>query len=233
MNAIDPHNKELEVLGRLRTIAWEHAPAALASSFGAEDMLLTDLIDRHGLAIGVFSLDTGRLPEETYRLMQQTRQRYRVALTVFAPATADAEAFAATHGPNAFYESALRRRECCHIRKVKPLKRALAGKRAWITGQRRAQSPTRRNLPFEEWDADNGLAKFNPLADWSGQEIWAYIRRYSVPTNALHDAGYASIGCAPCTRAITPGEDERAGRWWWEEPEHKECGLHPRREETS
>lgn len=233
MNAIDPHNKELGVLERLRTIAREHAPAALASSFGVEDMLLTDLIDRHGLTIGIFTLDTGRLPEETYRLMQQTRQRYRVPLTVFAPATADVETFAGMHGPNAFYESVLRRRECCYIRKVKPLKRALAGKCAWITGQRRGQSPIRRDLRFEEWDADNGLAKFNPLADWSGPEIWAYIRRYSVPTNTLHDAGYASIGCASCTRAIKPDEDERAGRWWWEEPEHKECGLHPRREETS
>ncbi len=173
MSVIDTHSKEFEVLERLRTISREHTPAELASNFGAEDMLLTDLIDRHGLSIGVFTLDTGRLPEETYRLMQQTRQRYRVPLTVFAPSTADVETFAATHGPNAFYESALRRRECCYIHKVKPLKRALAGKRAWITGQRCAQSPTRRDLPFEEWDTDNRLAKFNPLADWSGQEIWA------------------------------------------------------------
>ena len=226
MTQIDTNGMETEALQRLRAVAAGHTPAVLASSFGVEDMVLIDLIDRHDLDIGVFTLDTGRLPEETYRLIAETRQRYRVALSVFAPEAAAVEAYVANHGPNGFYESALLRQECCYIRKVKPLKRALAGKSAWITGQRREQSPTRRDLPFEEWDADNGMAKFNPLADWSGDEVWDYIRRYSVPTNALHQAGYTSIGCAPCTRAIQPGEDVRAGRWWWENPEHKECGLH-------
>jgi phosphoadenosine phosphosulfate reductase len=224
MNTID--NKEVELLRHLHAVARDHTSAVLASSLGAEDMLLTDFIDRHGLAIEILTLDTGRLPQETYDLVEQMRRRYRVPLTVYAPEAEAVEKYTATHGPNAFYESVMRRRECCYIRKVKPLKRALAGRSAWITGQRREQSPTRQDLPFEEWDAENGLRKFNPLADWSGEEVWAYIRRHSVPTNALHDAGYASIGCAPCTRAIRPGEDERAGRWWWEEPEQKECGLH-------
>jgi len=230
MSTID--SKEIQLVRRLRAVARDHASAALASSFGAEDMVLTDMIDRHGLEIGIFTLDTGRLPEETYRLMAQTRERYRVALTVYAPEAPAVEAYVTDNGSNAFYESVMLRRECCYIRKVRPLKRALAGRSAWITGQRREQSPTRHDLPFEEWDAENGLTKFNPLAEWSGEEVWAYIRLHSVPTNALHDAGYASIGCAPCTRAIKSGEDERAGRWWWEEPQHKECGLHVRRQSS-
>ncbi len=222
------NSKEINVLRQLRTIASDHASAALASSLGAEDMVLTDMIDRNAINIEIFTLDTGRLPEQTYQLMAQMRERYAVPLVVYAPEASGLETYATDNSPNAFYESVALRRECCYIRKVKPLKRALAGRRAWITGQRREQSPVRQDLPFEERDAENGLAKFNPLADWSGEEVWTYIHHHSVPTNTMHDIGYASIGCAPCTRAIKPGEDERAGRWWWEEPEHKECGLHVR-----
>lgn len=230
MTTID--TKEFDVVRRLHQIIRTRAKPALASSLGAEDMVLTDLIDRYGLAIDVFTLDTGRLPQETYDLMERVRQRYNVALTVYAPETPAVEEYVARHGPNAFYQSVMLRRECCYIRKVKPLKRALAGRDAWITGQRRAQSATRQDLAFEEWDTENELAKYNPLADWSGDEVWAYIRRHAVPTNALHDAGYSSIGCAPCSRAIAPGETERAGRWWWEQPEHKECGLHVREQSS-
>jgi phosphoadenosine phosphosulfate reductase len=232
-NAMDAENlmngRIDDAVDRLREIARSYAPAALASSFGAEDMVLLDLIARHGIAIEIFTLDTGRLPEETHRVMAAARQRYRLPIAVFAPATAAIEAYVAAHGTNGFYDSPSLRQECCHLRKVEPLRRALSGKRAWVTGQRREQSATRRDLPLAEWDAENGLQKFNPLAEWSTAEVWDYIRARDVPFNALHDQGYASIGCAPCTRAVAPGEDIRAGRWWWEEPEHRECGLHVQR----
>jgi phosphoadenosine phosphosulfate reductase len=156
------------------------------------------------------------------------RERYRVAIAVFAPERADLEAYLTAHGPNAIYDSRTLREECCRLRKLAPLKRALAGKGAWITGQRREHSPTRRGLAFRERDDENRVEKFNPLADWSSDEVWTYIRANEVPYNALYDQGYASIGCAPCTRAIAAGEDLRAGRWWWEDPERRECGLHRR-----
>lgn len=208
--------------------AERHGPAVLASSLGLEDMVLLDLIDREALAISVFTLDTGRLPPETHDLLQRIRRRYRLPVAIFVPDPADIELYVASHGPNGFYDSVALRQECCHLRKVKPLRRALAGKRAWITGLRRAQSQTRAAVPFEDWDEENGLRKFNPLADWSEDEIWAHIRAHDVPVNALHAQNYPSIGCAPCTRAVAPGEDSRAGRWWWENPEFNECGLHPR-----
>ena len=222
-------NEKLQrTLALLREAAEMFKPVALASSFSVEDMVLTDLIHRHHLAISIFTLDTGRLHEETHRLIQSVRERYGVAIAVFAPERADLEAYLTAHGPNAIYETPALREACCRLRKLVPLKRALAGKRAWITGQRRDQSPTRRALAVREHDSENGLEKFNPLADWSTDEVWAYIRANHVPYNALYDQGYASIGCAPCTRAIAAGEDLRAGRWWWEDPEHRECGLHRR-----
>ncbi|HYL33566.1 MAG TPA: phosphoadenylyl-sulfate reductase [Stellaceae bacterium] len=226
---MNPEEPTHRVLSLLRMIAETHAPAALAASLGAEDMVLIDLLARHRLPIEVFTLDTGRLPEETHSLIHATRQRYRIPITVITPDAADIERYVAANGPNAFYDSQALRLECCFLRKVKPLRRAIAGKQAWITGQRRAQSVTRRDLAVQEWDAEHGLPKFNPLADWSDDSVWAYIRQHSVPYNALHDRGYPSIGCAPCTRAIAPGEDQRAGRWWWESAEHRECGLHPHR----
>ncbi len=218
-----------ETLARLRAVAERHTPATLAASFGAEDMVLIDLLARHRLPIGVFTLDTGRLPEETQSLIHVTARRYGLAITVVAPDAGEVERYVSTHGPNAFYDSRALRLECCAIRKVRPLARVLAGQRAWITGQRRAQSATRRALPLQEWDAEHGIHKFNPLADWSDDAVWTYVRTHDVPYNALHDRGYPSIGCAPCTRAITPGEDSRAGRWWWESDEHRECGLHTHR----
>jgi phosphoadenosine phosphosulfate reductase len=207
-----------------------HAPAAFANSFGAEDMVLTDLIVKHAPGIEIFSLDTGRLPQETYDLMHRVVDHYGIRLQVYFPDFAAVERYLNEHGPNGFYRSPQLRKECCHIRKVEPLQRALRGKGAWVTGLRRDQAPTRRGLAAAEWDGDNGLHKFNPLIDWSLADVWSYIRQFGVPYNLLHDRNYPSIGCAPCTRAVAAGEDIRAGRWWWEAPESKECGLHKRKE---
>lgn len=204
----------------------EYSPAAFANSFGAEDMVLTDILCRHAPNIEIFTLDTGRLPAETYTLMQETLQRYGRCIVPYFPEHQAVEHYMREHGPNAFYDSVVLRKSCCYIRKVEPLKRALQGKKAWITGLRREQAPTRTDFTSKEWDEGNGLYKFNPLIDWTHQDIWDYIRHFDVPYNALHDKHYPSIGCAPCTRAITAGEDIRAGRWWWENPENKECGLH-------
>jgi len=208
-------------------IARSFEPAALASSLGAEDMVLTDLIAKHAPAIEIFTLDTGRLHAETYRLLQQTSDHYDLRIRVHYPDGVALERLVADHGINGFFDSVARRKACCEVRKVEPLRRALAGKRAWITGLRRAQSPGRARLPLQEHDTINGLEKFSPLADWQEQDVWAYLHVFGVPYNALHDRGFPSIGCEPCTRAVTPGEDIRAGRWWWEEPGGKECGLHP------
>ncbi len=213
----------------LRQIAADYSPAAFANSLGAEDMVLTDLIVREKLDIEIFSLDTGRLPQQTYELIAKVQQHYGLKLKLFYPRHELIEAYTREHGINAFYESIELRKACCHARKVEPLRRALAGKRAWITGMRAQQSATRENLPLQSFDESNGLEKFNPLADWSEKEVWAYLKQHRVPYNALHDQGYPSIGCAPCTRAVTPGEDVRSGRWWWENPESRECGLHVKR----
>jgi phosphoadenosine phosphosulfate reductase len=210
----------------LERVAAEFSPAVFASSLAAEDMVLTDLILKSNLPIGIFSLDTGRLHAETLAVLDAVKQGYDYEIAVFRPDPAAVQAWVSAKGLNAFYDSVDLRRECCHIRKVEPLGRALAGKRAWITGQRRAQSATRSTLEVQEDDPAHAMVKFNPLADWSEQDVWDYLRANSVPYNALHDQGYPSIGCAPCTRAIQPGEDVRAGRWWWENPESKECGLH-------
>ena len=211
----------------LDTIARDHAPVALANSFGAEDMVLMHLIASRNLPIGIFSLDTGRLPVETYTLMQQVGERYPGhPIRVYYPDATALEAYVNQNGINAFYNSVELRKSCCHIRKIEPLKRALGGLSAWITGLRREQSPTRQDLTDREFDADNGLMKFNPLIEWTEKEVWEYIRANDVPYNSLHDKHVPSIGCAPCTRPISVGEDVRAGRWWWENPESKECGLH-------
>ena len=210
----------------LATVARDFSPAVFASSLAAEDMVLTDLILKAGLPIGIFSLDTGRLNPETVAVIDAVRARYGYNIAVFHPQAQNVADYVANNGLNAFYDSVEMRRECCRIRKVEPLGRALAGQKAWITGQRRAQSSTRADLSVQEDDPAHGMVKFNPLADWSEQEVWDYIRANDVPYNALHDQGFPSIGCAPCTRAIEPGEDVRAGRWWWENPDQKECGLH-------
>ncbi len=210
----------------LRSAARDFAPVVFANSLGAEDMVLTDLIWSGGIDIGIFSLDTGRLPAETYELIGRVERHYGRRLEVFYPERAGVEACVAAHGIDGFRDSVEARQACCHARKVEPLRRALAGKRAWVTGLRAAQAQSREGLGTMSHDAANDLMKFNPLADWSEDEVWAYLRARAVPWNALHDRGYPSIGCAPCTRAVQPGEDVRAGRWWWEAPATKECGLH-------
>lgn len=199
---------------------------AFANSFGAEDMVLTDLILQNHLSIEIFSLDTGRLPTETYDLMAEVEHNYNTKLKVYFPQAQTVEFYVKNHGINAFYESIELRKACCHMRKVEPLQRALKGKKAWISGMRAAQATTRASLPVREYDEGNKLEKFNPLSDWSEQEVWGYIRLHNVAYNKLHDQFYPSIGCAPCTRAVAVGEDVRAGRWWWEDPNSKECGLH-------
>jgi phosphoadenosine phosphosulfate reductase len=222
----DLHRRVEETQAILARIARDHSPAVFASSLAAEDMVLTDLILKAKLPIGIFSLETGRLHAETLDMLNRVRDTYGVEIALFHPQPEAVENYVAQNGLNAFYDSVDMRKECCRIRKVEPLGRALAGKQAWITGQRRAQSTTRAELAVQEIDAAHGMQKFNPLVDWSEEDVWEYLRTNNVPYNALHDRGYPSIGCEPCTRAIQPGEDVRAGRWWWENPESKECGLH-------
>ena len=210
----------------LAGIERDYAPVAFATSFGMEDMVLTDLIAKDFRGIEIFSLDTGRLPPETYELMQKATEHYQCKIKVYFPEREAVENYVRINGINGFYDSIAQRKDCCHVRKVEPLKRALTGKKAWITGLRRDQAPTRQDLGESEFDNDNGLHKFSPLIDWSHLDVWTYVSQFKVPYNILHDRGYPSIGCAPCTRAIQPGEDVRAGRWWWESAEQKECGLH-------
>jgi len=222
----DLHHRVAETHAILARIARDFTPAVFASSLAAEDMVLTDLILKERLPIAIFSLETGRLHAETLSMVERVKETYGYDIALYRPQPEAVERYVADHGLNAFYDSVEMRKECCRIRKVEPLGRALAGKRAWITGQRRAQSSTRAELAVQEDDHAHGMQKFNPLADWSEQDVWDYLRSNNVPYNALHDRGYPSIGCEPCTRAIQPGEDVRAGRWWWENPESKECGLH-------
>ncbi len=221
--AINPYRT---LTARLEAIVAEFPDAAFASSLGAEDMVVTDAILSAGLPIAIFTLETGRLHRETLDLLERVRSHYGYEIEAFQPDPDAVVRYVKDHGLNAFYESVDLRRRCCHIRKVEPLARALSGRHAWITGLRRAQSVTRTDLPLREHDATHGIPKFNPLADWSEAEVWACIRQRGIPYNALHDRGYPSIGCEPCTRAIRPGEDIRAGRWWWESSNAKECGLH-------
>jgi len=212
--------------GMLREVAERFAPAALASSLQAEDMVITDAIARLRLPLGVFVLDTGRLNEETLALIPEIRQRYGLAVQVYEPQAGAVANYVQFYGRDAFYRGLELRQRCCEIRKTEPLARALAGKRAWLTGQRREHSAGRTHLAEREFDALHGLEKFNPLVAWSEAAVWDYIREHDVPYNRLYDQGYRSIGCAPCTRAVLPGEEVRAGRWWWERAETKECGLH-------
>ncbi|HVW52672.1 MAG TPA: phosphoadenylyl-sulfate reductase [Trinickia sp.] len=207
-------------------IAARHAKIKLASSLAAEDMVLTHAILSRALPIGIFSLNTGRLHAETLEMIDRIRERYGYEIEQFHPQAEAVDEYVKTHGLNAFYESVELRKRCCEIRKVEPLNRALAGVDAWVTGQRREQSVTRAELHEQERDAARNIDKYNPLADWSEGEVWAYLKLHDVPVNPLHARGYPSIGCEPCTRAVRPGEDSRAGRWWWESRDSKECGLH-------
>lgn len=204
-----------------------HPDLAFACSLGLEDVALLDLIWRREPRPRIFFLDTGRLPQETYDTLAAVKARYGLPIEVYFPRTESLEALLRAKGPNSFLESVENRKECCRIRKVEPLGRALAGAKAWITGLRREQAFTRSGLGAFQWDEGNGgLVKVNPLAHWTLEQVWAYVRTHEVPYNPLHDQGYPSIGCAPCTRAVQPGEEVRSGRWWWEAPEQKECGLH-------
>jgi len=199
---------------------------ALATSLGIEDQIITQMLVGVCTRPQIFTLDTGRLPQETYEVIAATNECYDLHIEMLLPDRRDVEPLLNVRGPELFRHSVEARRACCRARKVLPLRRKLAGLDAWITGLRQEQAPTRRNVPRVEWDADNGLIKINPLADWTTEQVWAYAAEHGVPYNHLHDLGYPSIGCAPCTRAVTDGETIRAGRWWWEQPEHKECGLH-------
>ncbi|MEW5845497.1 MAG: phosphoadenylyl-sulfate reductase [Bacteroidota bacterium] len=202
---------------------------ALSSSMGAEDQVLTDMVMKIDPEIRIFTLDTGRLFYETYELIERTSLRYKKNIEVFFPSPHDVETMVNEKGINLFYQSIENRKECCRVRKIEPLKRAFQGLEVWICGLRRNQSATRTSNKMVEWDEANGLIKLNPLIDWDEQKVWDYIKANGVPYNTLHDKGFPSIGCQPCTRAIEPGEDVRAGRWWWENPETKECGLHNRK----
>ncbi|MDX9771509.1 MAG: phosphoadenylyl-sulfate reductase [Tenuifilaceae bacterium] len=199
---------------------------ALSSSLGLEDQVLTDMVVKIDSGATIFTLDTGRLFPETYDLIDRTCSKYKVKIKVYFPNREDVEEMVNQKGINLFYHSVENRKECCRIRKLVPLKRAFQGLDAWICGLRRDQSVTRKDMQTVEWDETNGLIKINPLINWSEQDAWDYVNEHSVPVNPLHKKGYPSIGCLPCTRAIEPGEDVRAGRWWWENPETKECGLH-------
>lgn len=196
-----------------------------STGFGQEGQVLTDIIFSHNLPIEVFTLDTGRLFNETYTTFQETLKHYKKEIRTYFPETIRIEELVSEKGPVSFYDSVENRKECCYIRKVEPLQRALAGKQLWITGLRCGQSDGRENIPLFEWVEAYRLIKFNPLARWTLKEVTDYLKQHQVPYNPLHDKGFASIGCAPCTRAVMPGEDIRAGRWWWEDAK-KECGLH-------
>src|SRR3989338_3295341 len=207
---------------------------ALASSFGAEDVVLIDMLLSIDAKAAIFTLDTGRLNEETYEVMDRIRSKYKISIQSYFPVAARVESLERTKGFYSFRESIENKKECCGIRKIEPLNRALSGLDAWITGLRRDQSVTRAGVEKIELDKTHGgIFKINPLAAWTNDQIWEHIKEHKVPYNRLHDTGYASIGCAPCTRAVKPGEDIRAGRWWWENPEHKECGLHLPKKDTN
>lgn len=197
-----------------------------STSFSWEDQAIAHFIFSEQLPIEVFTLDTGRMFPETYSTWSSTLQRYNRPITAYYPKADALQAFVEEKGPNSFYESVDNRKQCCFVRKVEPLQRALAGKKIWITGIRAAHSPNRHDMTQVEWDETNQVAKYHPLLNWSTDELVAFIREHNIPYNPLHDRGFVSIGCAPCTRAIQPGEDFRAGRWWWEDADKKECGLH-------
>jgi phosphoadenosine phosphosulfate reductase len=224
------YQKEIAGLSANEILSWcwktFGTAAVFTSSLGAEDQVLIDMIAEQAPQFPVATIDTGRLPEETYAVMEAVKERYGLIIQDWFPDKQAVEQMVNDKGPNLFYRSIDNRKLCCNVRKVQVLNRILAGKRAWVSGLRRSQGQTRASTELIEYDAARDLFKIHPLVEWSQDDVWAWIKSRNVPYNALHDAGYPSIGCAPCTRAITAGEDERAGRWWWEAPENKECGLH-------
>lgn len=197
-----------------------------STSLGAEDQVIMHMIASIDKSIPVFTLDTGRMFQETYDLLDSTQKRFGMPIIIYFPDKEVVEDMVRSKGINLFYESVENRKLCCHVRKIEPLKRALQPYDVWISGLRREQSVTRHGLNLVEWDEMNAKIKLNPLIDWTQEAVWDYIRHHRIPYNILHDRGYPSIGCLPCTRAVEPGEDIRSGRWWWEQPEFKECGLH-------
>jgi phosphoadenosine phosphosulfate reductase len=216
----------LELFDSLKYIAKNFdGKVVFSTSLGQEDQVITDAIARNKLNIKVFTLDTGRLFQESYELIDRTRNRYKINIETYFPNTEKVQNLITTKGANSFYDSVENRKECCFIRKIEPLKRALAGNEIWITGLRAEQSENRNSMAILEWDEGNKILKFNPLIHWTYDEVLKYIEKYKVPDNPLHRKGFVSIGCQPCTRAIEPHEHPRAGRWWWEESK-KECGLH-------
>ncbi len=219
--------KEKEIVETLQSLADKFlGKVVFTTSFGIEDQVITDYIFKNNIPIKVVTLDTGRLFEETYKVYNRTIEKYQKSIQPFYPKNEDLEQFVAEKGPNSFYLSVENRKQCCHIRKVEPLGRALKGMACWITGLRASQSNNRHDLEQFVWDGGFEIVKFNPLLDWSLDDCRTYVKENQVPYNVLHDRGFVSIGCAPCTRAIQPGEDFRAGRWWWENNSKKECGLH-------
>jgi phosphoadenosine phosphosulfate reductase len=225
---LDLEQKAAGVRERLATALREHGRVVYSNSLGAEAMVLTDIIWTQVPEIDIFSIDTGRLHQETYDLLEKLERRYKRSLRIVHPDARALEELVSAQGVNGFYHSLDARLACCHVRKVAPFKRAIAGYTAWVTGVRREQSAARAQAQPVEWDSEYGLYKVSPLLEWSEAEIWQYIRARKLPYNSLHDRQFPSIGCHPCTRAIQPGESRRAGRWWWEQPESRECGLHPR-----
>lgn len=215
----------LSALDALQKSSSLSSKVVFSTSFGKEDQVITHLIVSNQLPISIFTLDTGRLFEETYAVFDRTLQKYNCAIQVYTPNQATLEALVSEKGPYSFYQSVENRKECCGIRKIEPLKRALNGAEIWITGLRKEQSANRQQMKAVEWDEGNNLIKIHPLFDWTQVEVDAYIQEHKIPVNSLHKKGFPSIGCSSCTRAIQPGEDERAGRWWWEDSK-KECGLH-------
>lgn len=203
-----------------------------STSFGLEDQAITHFIAANNLPVKIFTLDTGRNFSETYSSWSRTLEKYNINITAFYPDATALQKFITEKGPNSFYSSVENRKQCCFIRKVEPLQRALSGNKIWITGIRAEQSNNRFDMPMLEWDEVNGIIKFHPLLNWTWGQVKQYVSRNDVPYNPLHDKGFVSIGCAPCTRAIKPGEDFRAGRWWWEDSSKKECGLHIHAEVT-
>ncbi len=231
MEKLEQYKKQLAGKNAEETLAWclrEFGPerALLASSFSLEDQVLTDMLSKSGHRARIFTLDTGRLFQETYEVMQRSMDTYHIRYETCVPDSGEVASLVSAEGPDAMYASREKRERCCEIRKIRPLKKILATADAWICGLRRDQGLTRKETEVIEWDAAHGIYKISPLFDWSEDDVWQYIRRHDVPYNALYDRGFRSIGCAPCTRATAPDQDIRAGRWWWEDPEHKECGLH-------
>ena len=221
--------KAANSLAQLRSAVADYKNVTYANSLGAESMVLTDLIWRHVPDIDMFSIDTGRLFPETYDLIERLQRHYGRALRVYFPDSTEVEGWVTSNGINGFRDGLQERRDCCRVRKIEPFRRALRGKDAWVTGIRKGQSASRALASPVEWDAEYGLHKISPLLDWTEKDIWTYVRKLRLPYNSLHDTGFPSIGCAPCTRAVPPGDDARSGRWWWERAESRECGLHPRR----